>query len=411
MKILFIAGGTPHYYNLVLNKLNQFEDIEVILVAPADGGKTVGSGVHQTQEGIEFKLYHLEEYKTYYGKMFFRGIEELIDKEQPNIIVSNWPYQLAWVFFPLLYWKIRKKHIKLISKEIPFQVPYYHDAVAYYTRGGGISENNQKGEQENSFLTKIRYKFITEIRKIFVNRVDAHINYFDEATAIQGSYGVPAEKVFITANSPDTDTIFEAKGNIENLEPILPKNPFRIIHVGRLVRWKRVDLLIEATQKLSSKYPNIELLVIGTGPDENNLKEQVEKGQLQNHVRFVGGIYDMPTLGRYFQSSSIYVLAGMGGLSINEAMCFGLPVVCSVADGTEKRLVRENQNGHYFTNGNLESLEEVIDRMLGDLPKTKQMGIESERIIREEINIHTVLGKYQEAFNFAMNSQPKSVNL
>ena len=96
MKILFIAGGTPHYYNLVLNKLNQFEGIEVILVAPADGGKTVGSGVHQTQEGIEFKLFHLQEYQTYYGKMFFKGIEQLIDDEKPNIIVSNWPYQLAW---------------------------------------------------------------------------------------------------------------------------------------------------------------------------------------------------------------------------------------------------------------------------------------------------------------------------
>jgi glycosyltransferase involved in cell wall biosynthesis len=162
-------------------------------------------------------------------------------------------------------------------------------------------------------------------------------------------------------------------------------------------------------KKLSSKYPNIELLVIGTGPDGNNLKEQVEKTQLQNHVRFVGGVYDIAILGRYFKSSSIYVLAGMSGLSINEAMCLGLPVVCSMADGTEKRLVRENQNGHYFIDSNLESLIEVIDRMLGDLTKTKKMGIESERIIREEININTVLEKYREAFNFVLKSQPQKI--
>jgi glycosyltransferase involved in cell wall biosynthesis len=404
MKILFIAGGTPHYYNLVLNKLNQFEGIEVILVAPAAGGKTVGSGVHQTQEGIEFKLFHLEEYQTYYGKMFFKGIEQLIEVEKPNIIVSSWPYQLAWVFFPLLYWKIRRKGIKLISKEIPFQVPYYHEAIEYYTSGGGISENNQKEEKTAGFLSKLKYRFVTETRRLFVNRVDAHINYFDEAIDIHGSYGVPPQKVFITANSPDTDTIFEAKKNIENIEPILPKNPFRIIHVGRLVKWKRVDLLIEATQKLSKKYPNIELLVVGTGPEEVNLKQQTKDLGLQNQVRFVGGIYEMETLGRYFQSSSIYVLAGMGGLSINEAMCFGLPVVCAVADGTERRLVRENQNGHYFNNGDLESLTEVIDKMLKDLPKTQQMGLESERIIREEININTVLNKYKAVFDFVIKS-------
>jgi hypothetical protein len=88
MKVLFIAGGTPHYYNLVLNKLNQFPKVEVIVVIPKGTGSTVGAGVHQTQEGVEFKLYHLPEYKTYYGKMFFQNIEQVIDNEQPNIIIS-----------------------------------------------------------------------------------------------------------------------------------------------------------------------------------------------------------------------------------------------------------------------------------------------------------------------------------
>ncbi|MCU0468842.1 MAG: glycosyltransferase family 4 protein [Arcicella sp.] len=403
MKVLFIAGGTPHYYNLVLNKLNQFEGIEVVLVAPNNGGKTVGAGVHQTQEGIEFKLFHLEEYQTYYGKMFFRGIEELIDKELPNIIISSWPYQLAWVFFPLLYWKIRRKGIKLISKEIPFQVPYYNKAIEYYTKGGGISEDNQAQHKQYGFFTKLKYCVTTEVRKLMVNRVDAHINYFDEAINIHGSYGVPKEKIFITANSPDTDLLFKVKDRIINLRKILPENPYRLIHVGRLVKWKRVDMLIDVTQKLTEKYPNIELIVVGTGPEEEHLKHQVIRLGILNHVRFVGGIYDTETLGRYFMNASIYVLAGMGGLSINEAMTFGLPVVCSVADGTERRLVRENQNGYYFENGNENSLYNILDKMLNDLPKTKQMGLESERIIMEEINIHTVLKKYVETFEYVVN--------
>lgn len=403
MKVLFIAGGTPHYYNLVLNKLNQFPKVEVIVVIPKGTGSTVGAGVHQTQEGVEFKLYHLPEYKTYYGKMFFQNIEQVIDNEQPNIIISNWPYTLAWIFFPLLYLKIRRKNIKLISKEIPFQVPYYHNAVEFYTQGGGISENNQAKHKQSGFFTKLKYRFTTEVRKLMVNRVDAHINYFDEAIDIHGSYGVPKEKVFITANSPDTDLLFKVKDSIANLEKILPENPYRIIHVGRLVKWKRVDMLIDVTQKLTQKYPNIELVVVGTGPEEEHLKHQVAQLGIQNNVRFVGGIYDTATLGRYFMNASIYVLAGMGGLSINEAMTFGLPVVCSVADGTERKLVIENKNGHYFEDGNANSLFNILDKMLNDLPKTKQMGLESERIIMEEINIHTVLKKYVETFEYVVN--------
>ena len=403
MKVLFIAGGTPHYYNLVLNKLNQFPNVEVIMVIPKGTGSTVGAGVHQTQEGIEFKLYHLPEYKTYYGKMFFQNIEQVIDNEQPNIIISNWPYTLAWIFSPLLYLKIRRKNIKLISKEIPFQVPYYNKAIEFYTKGGGISENSQAVQKSSGFLAKLKYWFITEARKKMVNRVDAHINYFDEAIDIHASYGVPREKVFITANSPDTDLIFEAKESIKSKQDILPKNPFRIIHVGRLVKWKRVDLLINAIEKLKIQFPNIELLVVGTGPEEENLMNQVALLGLQNHVRFVGGVYDIATLGQYFMASSIYVLAGMGGLSINEAMCFGLPVVCSEADGTERELVIENKNGHYFEDGNANSLFNILDKMLNDLPKTKQMGLESERIIMEEINIHTVLKKYVETFEYVVN--------
>lgn len=398
MKVLFIAGGTPHYYNLVLNKLNNFDNVEVIVVAPKGKGNTVGAGVHQTQEGIEFTIFPLEEYKTYYGKMFFKGIEDVIDQQKPDIIITNWPYQLAWIFFPLLYLKIRRNGIKIISKEIPFQIPYYHDAIRYYTQGAGISENNQVITAKKGFITRLKIRFITEIRKLFVNRVDAHINYFDEAIAIHASYGVPAEKVFITANSPDTDHIFAVKKQLENLPPILPKNPYRILHVGRLVKWKRVDLLIDVTKQLAQKYPQIELLIIGTGPEEEALKQQAKTLAIEHHIRFVGGVYDMSKLGQYFQACAVYVLAGMGGLSINEAMCFDLPIVCSVADGTEKKLVKEGQNGYYFDNGNAESLHNKLDILLNDLPKTKLMGKESLRIIEEEVNIHTVLSEYMEAF-------------
>ncbi len=403
MKVLLLAGGTPHYYNLVLNKLNQYPDIEVVVVASNGTGNTIGAGVHQTQDGIEFKMHHLKEYKTYYGKMFFKNISQVIDNEKPNIIITNWPYTLAWIFFPFLYLKLRKQNIKFISKEIPFQVPYYDKAIEYYMQGGGISETNQAMHKSTGLFTKLKYWLTTEIRKKMVNRVDAHINYFDEAIDIQHSYGIPKNKVFVTANSPDTDILFKAKTSILDLENILPENPYRIIHVGRLVKWKRVDMLIAVTKKLIKRYPNLELLIVGTGPEEENLKQQVKNLEINKNVVFVGGIYDTATLGRYLTNSSIYVLAGMGGLSINEAMTFGLPVVCSVADGTEKKLVKEAVNGHYFENGNADSLFKVLEKMLVDLPKTKQMGLESERIIKEEINIHTVLKKYIETFQFVLN--------
>ena len=72
MKVLFTFGGLPHYYNYVLSKLNTVKNLEIIVVVPASKGKTVGKGVYQDAEGINFNVYELEEYKAFYRKHFFK---------------------------------------------------------------------------------------------------------------------------------------------------------------------------------------------------------------------------------------------------------------------------------------------------------------------------------------------------
>jgi glycosyltransferase involved in cell wall biosynthesis len=159
--------------------------------------------------------------------------------------------------------------------------------------------------------------------------------------------------------------------------------------------------LIEAAIALRAKYPHTELSIVGDGPELAALKEQATG---HDFIQFHGGIYDPKQLGKITCESGIYVLAGMGGLSINEAMCFSKPVVCSVADGTEKRLVREGYNGHYFESGSVESLQKVIEQLFAHPENISLMGQRSREIIEKEINIHTVLGNYMEAFKYSVAS-------
>lgn len=400
MKVILVAPGMPHYFNLVLNRLNRFPGLEMQVIAPDGGGQTTGKGVHQTTDGIEFKVHRLPEYKAYYGKVFFKNFLEVVKTEKPDILIFNWPYVLSWVFYPVLYRQIRKLGIKLIIKEIPFQVPNYNEADEFYAKQGGFDENMQPIQTKTSPLAKLRYRFVTEIRRRFVNLADVHVNYRDDAPAIHASYGVALNRVFVTANSPDTDYILGIKDKIQTLPRLLPPNDYRILHVGRLVKWKRVDMLIAVTERLLRNYPQAELVIVGAGPEEQNLKQLVENLKLTKSVRFIGAVYDMEVLGQYFTASQVYVLAGMGGLSINEAMCFDKPVVCSVADGTERVLVREGYNGRYFEDGNAESLYQILNELFSNPEKTHQMGLNSGRIIREEINIQTVTNRYVDAFEY-----------
>ncbi len=407
MKVLFTFSGLPHYLVPLLNKLNKVKNLEIQVVVPKENSKSIGAGVKLTKSGIDFKIIYLEEKKAFYGKYFLDKFSETIKTERPNIIVMHWPYILDLSRNIKLKKYIKKQNIKIIFREIPFNVPLYNETFSYhksyYTRT--LNENMVEAEKVN-LRFYLKYYLLKKVRKYYYNNViDAFTFYCDKGLEIAPSYGVSKDKMFVTTNSQDTDIVFEMKKQMQDDTPVLPENPFRIIHIGRLVKWKRVDLLIEAAARLKSEIPNIELIVIGKGKELENLKQQSQTLKVEENVKFVGAIYDDQEIGRYMQASSIYILAGMGGLSINQAMMFAKPVICSIADGTERHLVRDGFNGYYFENGNAEDLASKIKSLLLDADKVKKFGANSLSIIENEVNINTVLSKFLDAFNFVTDNK------
>jgi glycosyltransferase involved in cell wall biosynthesis len=227
----------------------------------------------------------------------------------------------------------------------------------------------------------------------------------EEGREVYGSYGVPPERTFVTFNSPDTDRLLAARDQIQR-EGAPRKNLQRLIHVGRLIAWKRVDLLLRALAGLCVDYPDIEVAVVGSGPQEKEWRELAADLGVAARVSFLGGVYDPVELGRELMRSGIFVLAGMGGLALNDAMCFGLPVVCSVCDGTEKRLVEEGVNGLFFREGDAGDLEAKLRLLLESPDRCEEMGRRSLEKIRNEVNIHTVVERYVEAFEYVLGGAP-----
>ena len=61
-----------------------------------------------------------------------------------------------------------------------------------------------------------------------------------------------------------------------------------LIYIGRLIEIKNVHLLINSVFKLKKSFQNIQLLIAGDGPCRDVLREQVEKLDLVENVRFLG---------------------------------------------------------------------------------------------------------------------------
>lgn len=366
--------------------------MEVVVIVPSGTSLTFGSGVHQSEQGIDFKVIKLSEYNSWYGKPFFKDFTKTILSENPDIIVTGWPYFLAYISNPILLLRLKLKGIKLYAREIPFTVPGFKESFSKFSARCVDSQKN-----ELIFKNKIAFHLLKFIRKYLYSFVfKKAMLYTEQGVEIINSYGLKKENIIVTYNSPDTEEIFKTITSVRANHPTLVTKKHRLLHIGRLVKWKNVDLIISAINILKDKFPDIELVIIGKGEEELNLINQVKTLNLEKYVTFLGAIYEGEAQTLEFLKAEVYILAGMGGLSINEAMAHSLPIICSVADGTEKHLVFEGENGLYFKDSDLESLVFTIEKMFN--ANTKEMGEKSLNIIQQRINLPFVSSQFLKAF-------------
>jgi len=394
MKVLFTFGGIPHYLSSMLNKLCE-KGVEIVVVTPQKGNATIGKGVKMVEGGMYKHLTALEK-KMFYGKSGYPSLPEIIREEKPDILVMGWPYFLQVFFQPQLRKTIKRCGTRLVIREIPFQTPPYGKIKEYFRKNPMIDESMRLLSSGAGFY--LRQWLTAKIRKYCYAKATGTLNYSTAAYDILPSYGVKREQIHVTYNATDTEALLKEKKTVQTSSPLLPPSSRRLLHIGRLVKWKRVDLLINAFGKILPDFPDAELVIVGDGPESDNLKQQSALLKLNDSIRFIGAVYDPKTLGAYMNESTVYVLAGMGGLSINDAMTYGMPILCSVCDSTERDLVTEGENGFFFKDGDVNSLAEKINQLFSSPELCKQMGKESERVIQEKINLNTVSERYLKAF-------------
>src|SRR5690606_34562901 len=124
------------------------------------------------------------------------------------------------------------------------------------------------------------------IRRYCYKRADGALAYSSLGKNLIPTYGIREENVFVTYNTGDSETLLCEKERVRQEPSILPVNSRRIIHVGRLVKWKRVDLLIDAFSNVIKEFPDAELVIIGEGPERENLVKLVGDLNIDQKVHF-----------------------------------------------------------------------------------------------------------------------------
>ena len=222
----------------------------------------------------------------------------------------------------------------------------------------------------------------------FIRQFDALIAYSQRGADEYASLGFPRENIFVAHNSVSAPPSFPLpdRPSTFNVQPSL-------LFVGRLQARKRVDDLLRACAQLDS---TPRLVIVGDGPDRDRLQSLA--GEIYPEAEFTGAKHGAE-LKPYFEDADLFVLPGTGGLAVQEAMSYGLPVIVAQGDGTQDDLVRQGANGWQIPPGNFQALLSTMQEALYDVARLRQMGAESYRIVKEEINIEKMVEKFVSALN------------
>ncbi len=122
--------------------------------------------------------------------------------------------------------------------------------------------------------------------------------------------------------------------------------------VSRLVPYKRIDIAIEACNKL-----RLPLKIIGTGSQEQALKSIAG-----STIEFLGSLTDEELVG-YYKGCRALIFPGKEdlGLTILEAQCFGKPVV-AFRDGGALETIVKGKTGEFFPQQNVKSLIDILEK-------------------------------------------------
>jgi glycosyltransferase involved in cell wall biosynthesis len=201
------------------------------------------------------------------------------------------------------------------------------------------------------------------------------------------NHGVPESRIFFTPYAVDNDRftaeadrLRPARADLRRSLGLPPDRPV-ILYAGKLIAKKRPQDLLEAYAEIAQEHPAA-LVFLGDGSERGRLAETARRRGLSDVL--IAGFVNQSEVPRYYAAADLLVLPSSHepwGLVLNEAMCFGLPVIASDAVGAAPDLVHPGENGWIYAVGDTRALAAALRALLEDPGRRARMGARSREIV------------------------------
>ncbi|MFP4622754.1 MAG: glycosyltransferase family 4 protein [Gemmatimonadota bacterium] len=188
-----------------------------------------------------------------------------------------------------------------------------------------------------------------------------------------GRRGMPEASIAVIPNGVD----------LERYSPGAPDERFEtptLLYLGRLKRYKRIDLPIRAVAMLRAEGRRVRLLVVGTGDHAASLRALVEELGVGDAVELLGYVSEAEKL-ELFRRSWVHVLTspkeGWGITNLEAAAC-GTPTIASDSPGLRDSVV-DGESGFLVSHGDVTALADRMRALIDDPALRHTMGVKARQ--------------------------------
>lgn len=181
--------------------------------------------------------------------------------------------------------------------------------------------------------------------------------------------------VEVVPNGVQLDRFKQAVDPIDRQEFGLSPEDILFLYLGRLGPEKNLPFLLRAIAGSVQAFENIRLLLIGSGPELENLQDRVEHMKMGEYIRFLGQV-DYEQVPRYLAMVDVFVTASVTEvhpLSVIEAMAAGLPVLGMISPGISDT-IQDKQTGFLVKPDDLAGFTAKLIRLAIDKRERLAMG-------------------------------------
>ena len=212
----------------------------------------------------------------------------------------------------------------------------------------------------------------------------------------------------ILPNAKNISYVYPGAQDLRNIEA----NPFIrfngkpiLITIARLEERKGHVQILKTLKKLKLKFPQIQYIISGEGPEKSNLKTTVKDLKLEDNVIFTGLVND-PQKKYLYEKADLMIMPTLDqsnkrsiegfGIAYLEAAFFGVPSIASKIGGTPEAVLH-NKTGIIIDD--LKDLYQSIDNLLANNDLIEKLGKQAQQRAIKDFNWKKVTQNYLSLIN------------